>query len=124
MKQLTLRGLDARLEQLPVTLTTADRFGRIAASLRGKGRALPSNDIWIAAQVMECGADLHSADNHYREVEGLAWVPFSPTEEDSVRERVRRYHADVVRSDPTARLRPDRHQPLGATVAGGDSREG
>src|SRR5206468_4610570 len=30
---------------LPVTLVTADRFARIAAVLRRKGRPLPSNDI-------------------------------------------------------------------------------
>jgi len=34
---------------LPVSLTTADRFGRIAALLRRKGKAMPTNDIWIAA---------------------------------------------------------------------------
>ncbi len=59
---------------LPVTLVTADRFARIAASLRRKGRPLPSNDIWIAAQAMESGADLLSFDQHFAHVDGLAWV--------------------------------------------------
>ena len=59
---------------LPVTLVTADRFSRIAASLRRKGRPLPSNDIWIAAHAMESGADLLSFDRHFAEVDGLAWV--------------------------------------------------
>src|ERR1700687_4877728 len=45
---------------LPVTLVTSDRFGRIAAALRRKGRPLPTNDIWIAAHAMESGADLLS----------------------------------------------------------------
>jgi len=81
------------VDLLPVTFTTADRFGRIAAALRKNGTPIPTNDIWIAAQVMEVGADLLSSDSHFRAVEGLAWLPFSPAEQDSVRERVRRYHA-------------------------------
>lgn len=59
---------------LPVTLVTADRFGRIAATLRRKGRPLPTNDIWIAAHAMESGADLLSFDGHFEHVEGLAWI--------------------------------------------------
>jgi len=59
---------------LSVTLVTADRFGRIAAGLKRKGRPLPTNDIWIAAQAMESGAELLSFDRHFAEVDGLAWV--------------------------------------------------
>jgi len=79
---------------IPVTLTTADRFARIAASLKRKGTPIPTNDIWIAAQAMEAGADLLSSDPHFGAIEGLAWVPFSPDEEDSVRERIRRQYAE------------------------------
>lgn len=59
---------------LPVTLVTADRFARIAAALRRKGRPLPGNDMWIAAHAMESGADLLSFDEHFAHVDGLAWV--------------------------------------------------
>jgi tRNA(fMet)-specific endonuclease VapC len=59
---------------LNVTMVTADRFGRIAASLRRKGRPLPTNDIWIAAHAMESGADLLSFDQHFEHVKGLAWI--------------------------------------------------
>jgi len=78
---------------LPVTFVTADRFGRIATALREKGTPIPTNDLWIAAQAMEAGADLVSSDTHFGLVEGLAWVSFSPQDENSVRERVRHYHA-------------------------------
>ena len=54
---------------------TADRYGRIAASLRNKGRPIPTNDVWIAAHVMETGADLVSADRHFENVDGIAWIP-------------------------------------------------
>jgi tRNA(fMet)-specific endonuclease VapC len=59
---------------LPVTRVTADRFGRIAAALRRKGKPLPTNDIWIAAHAMESGADLLSFDRHFEEVDGIAWI--------------------------------------------------
>lgn len=59
---------------VPVSLVTADRYARITTSLRAKGRPIPSNDIWIAAHAMETGADLISSDQHFEEVDGLAWV--------------------------------------------------
>jgi len=58
----------------PVGVVTADRFGRIAAGLKRRGRPLPTNDIWIAAQAMESGAELVSFDQHFEDVDGLAWV--------------------------------------------------
>jgi tRNA(fMet)-specific endonuclease VapC len=62
------------VETVPVTLTTSDRYSRIAASLRRKGRPIPTNDVWIAAHAMETGADLVSFDQHFELVDGLAWV--------------------------------------------------
>ena len=57
-----------------VGAVTADRYSRIAASLRAKGRPIPTNDIWIAAHAMETGADLVSADGQFEHVEGIVWV--------------------------------------------------
>ncbi len=59
---------------LPITLTTADRFSRIAAALRKKGAPLPTNDIWIAASAMETGAELLSFDRHFEHIDGLVWT--------------------------------------------------
>ena len=53
---------------------TADRYSRIAAALRAKGRPIPTNDVWIAAHAMETGADLVSADGHFGHVDGIVWV--------------------------------------------------
>ena len=58
---------------VPVTMDTADRFGRIASTLMARGKPIPTNDIWVAAQAMETGAELLSFDRHYEAVEGLAW---------------------------------------------------
>ncbi|MDE2768978.1 MAG: type II toxin-antitoxin system VapC family toxin [Chloroflexota bacterium] len=59
---------------VPVGSVTADRYARIVASLRDKGRPIPANDAWIAAHAMETGADLVSADRHFEHVDGIAWV--------------------------------------------------
>ncbi len=59
------------IEFLPVTQSTADRFGRIATQLRGKGTPIPTNDIWIAAHALETGADLVTFDKHFDQVDGL-----------------------------------------------------
>ena len=63
-----------RVTLMPLGQVTADRYSRIAASLRAKGRPIPTNDIWIAAHVMETGVDLVSADRHFAYVDGLAWT--------------------------------------------------
>jgi predicted nucleic acid-binding protein len=65
---------DARVEVVPVTQTTADRFGRIAASLRKAGQPIPTNDIWIAAHAFETGAELVTFDAHFAAVPGLVWL--------------------------------------------------
>ena len=59
---------------VPVGATTADRYSRIAASLRAKGRRIPTNDLWIASHAMETGADLVSATPHFEHVDGIAWI--------------------------------------------------
>lgn len=63
-----------RVQMLPATIVTADRYSRIAMALRTKGRPLPMNDMWIAAHALEVGADLVSYDRHFGEIDGLAWV--------------------------------------------------
>ena len=62
-----------RVRVLPATRTTADRFGRIAASLRKAGTPIPTNDIWIAAHAFESGAELVTFDRHFESVQGLVW---------------------------------------------------
>lgn len=62
------------VDLVPVTWVTAERFGRIGATLRAKGKPIPTNDIWIAAHAMESGADLLSFDQHYRHIDGIVWI--------------------------------------------------
>ncbi|MCQ3806642.1 MAG: type II toxin-antitoxin system VapC family toxin [Acidimicrobiaceae bacterium] len=58
---------------------TADRYSRIAATLRAKGRPIPTNDVWIAAHAMETGTDLISGDSHFEHIDGIVWIPLSTT---------------------------------------------
>lgn len=63
-----------RVHFLPVTWITAERYSRIYAGLRRRGKPIPTNDMWIAAHAMETGAELLSSDTHFQHVEGLAWT--------------------------------------------------
>jgi len=77
LKELDELLSNARVSVLPVTRTTADRFGRIAAGLRRAGTPIPSNDVWIAAHAFESGAELISFDAHFDAVAGLPWTRVS-----------------------------------------------
>jgi tRNA(fMet)-specific endonuclease VapC len=71
-----LEELEAFLDSPHVALVTptwvtADRFGRIATALRRAGTPIPTNDIWIAAQAMESGAELVTFDRHFERIAGL-----------------------------------------------------
>ena len=59
-----------------LTLTTAERFGEIFTSLRKRGKPIPTNDIWIAAQAIENNADLLSSDPHFKHIENSSWLSF------------------------------------------------
>lgn len=55
---------------------TSDRYSRIAAQLKREGTPIPSNDIWIAAQTMEHGAELITLDRHFNRIAGLVCAVF------------------------------------------------
>lgn len=59
-----------------ISMDTAERFSLIKDSLKRKGKPIPVNDIWIAAQCMEIGSVLLSRDTHFEAIEGLlVWKP-------------------------------------------------
>ena len=57
-----------------VNLTTAERYSLIYASLRRSGTPIPTNDMWVAAQALETGAELVTADRHFEHIENLALI--------------------------------------------------
>jgi predicted nucleic acid-binding protein len=60
-----------RVEVLLHDLSTAEYYALIVKTLKLKGRPLPSNDIWIAANAMKHGMALYSFDRHFNEIDGL-----------------------------------------------------
>ena len=57
---------------------TSDRYSRIAQQLKSNGTPIPTNDIWIAAQTMEHGAELITLDSHFEKIAGLVRNILSP----------------------------------------------
>jgi tRNA(fMet)-specific endonuclease VapC len=49
----------------------AERYGSLVSQLSRAGTPIPTNDIWIAAAAMECGARLVTYDAHFGAVPGL-----------------------------------------------------
>ena len=64
------------VELVPLGKVTADRYSRIVLQLRKASRPIPANDIWIAAQALEHGAELLSADRHFENIDGLVCTLF------------------------------------------------
>ena len=68
--------LAARFVVLNCDLSTARYYGKIRDLLRGKGRPIPENDIWIAAHAQQYDLTLVTRDAHFGAVEGIrveAW---------------------------------------------------
>ncbi len=63
-----------RVSLAQITEITSDRYSRIATQLKRQGTPIPTNDIWIAAQVMEHGAELITQDKHFTKVSGLIYT--------------------------------------------------
>ena len=64
------------VDLLPIGKITSDRYSRIAVKLRQQGTPIPTNDIWIAAQAMEQGAELITSDQHFDKISGLVYTTF------------------------------------------------
>ncbi len=45
---------------------TCHQYGRLFAQLRGQGTPIPSNDIWLAALVIQHDLCLYSRDAHFK----------------------------------------------------------
>ncbi|MBW4494817.1 MAG: type II toxin-antitoxin system VapC family toxin [Oscillatoria princeps RMCB-10] len=56
---------------VPAGRETAAFYSRSRLALKRKGRPIPENDIWIAAQCLEHGWKLATDDAHFSLVDGL-----------------------------------------------------
>ena len=51
---------------------TARQYGQIKNALRAKGRPIPENDIWIAAQALQHQVTLVARDDHFKEIDAIS----------------------------------------------------
>ncbi len=58
-------------EIFDISYQTAEIYSRIKVLLRNKGKMVPTNDIWIAAQAIETKSILVSLDSHFRHISDL-----------------------------------------------------
>ena len=65
LSELTAFQNSLRVRAITITEDTAERYAVIYAFLRGRGRPIPTHDLWIAAVTMEHGAELLTADAHF-----------------------------------------------------------
>ncbi|MEK6742582.1 MAG: type II toxin-antitoxin system VapC family toxin [Nitrospirota bacterium] len=63
-----------RVEMLEHNLETAEYYALIVKKLKAKGKPIPTNDIWIAANALRHGMALYSFDRHFKEIDGLLLV--------------------------------------------------
>ena len=54
-----------RVETVPISAMTADSYALVYAGLRRKGLPIPTNDLWIAALVIQHDLLLYSRDAHF-----------------------------------------------------------
>ena len=71
MSDLELFLQHESIELVLIGKITSDRYSRIASDLKNRGAPIPTNDIWIAAQTMEHGAELITLDAHFKQIHGL-----------------------------------------------------
>jgi len=61
----------------PATRGIAERYGYVKAALWKAGKAIPENDIWIAATALETGSRLLTRDAHFNLIGGLIKIDVS-----------------------------------------------
>ncbi|MDH3975457.1 MAG: type II toxin-antitoxin system VapC family toxin [Deltaproteobacteria bacterium] len=60
-----------RVNLLQLDEETAEYYSKIYWDLKNKGKPIPSNDIWIAANAMKQGLAVFTFDNHFSYIDGL-----------------------------------------------------
>lgn len=60
-----------RVRVYSITLDTSHFFSQIFCALKKKGKPIPANDLWFAAQALEHGCVVCTHDKHFDVIEGL-----------------------------------------------------
>ena len=67
----------SRIMVYPITLDTSIFFSQIYCSLKDKGKPIPTNDMWIAAQAFEYGCVVCTHDKHFGFIDFFKQNPWS-----------------------------------------------
>lgn len=67
-----------RVKLVSIGDATAERYAVIYASLRATGQPIPTNDLWIAASVMEHGTELVTLDHDFAQVAQILVALYEP----------------------------------------------
>jgi tRNA(fMet)-specific endonuclease VapC len=62
------------IDVININSSIAERHGILIKTLKELGAPIPTNDVWIAATVLETGARLASFDNHFRIIPGILLI--------------------------------------------------
>lgn len=60
-----------RVQITVVSAETSEFYASVLTALKKQGTPIPTNDIWIAANALEYGAHLATADRHFQHIAGL-----------------------------------------------------
>jgi predicted nucleic acid-binding protein len=60
-----------RINIFPIDEATPTFYARIYATLRRKGKPIPTNDIWIAATTLQQGCKICTFDGHFKAIDNL-----------------------------------------------------
>ena len=60
-----------KVNLVEISFQTATIYGKITSELYKKGNPIPTNDIWIAAQVIETDSILITYDKHFLNIPNL-----------------------------------------------------
>lgn len=64
----------SRINIFSVDEATVAFYAKIYATLRQKGKPIPTNDLWIAATALQQGCKLCTFDKHFQTVENLVVI--------------------------------------------------
>jgi predicted nucleic acid-binding protein len=60
-----------RVDLFNIDEVTTEYYASIYKTLRGKGRPIPTNDMWVAASALQHGYALFSYDEHFGHIDGI-----------------------------------------------------
>jgi tRNA(fMet)-specific endonuclease VapC len=60
-----------RVVVLVIDDVTAEYYATVYRAQRGKGRPIPTNDLWIAASALQHGFAIFSHDAHFKDIDGI-----------------------------------------------------